>query len=113
MTVAADYQSTAITGSAWTRAYQIVIDNRLGAVPNVVFHEERALLTDDGQTRHWASGQCALAYDPAQTIPVLDPATGAETGASLALGELYGLLYSAYIAAATARDAAGQHPLPE
>ncbi len=102
------YHTAAVTGEEWTRTYQIVIDNRLGGVPATTFFEERVMLTDGGDSRHWATGHCRIVYDEAAEIPILDPATGEATGSSITLAALYGLLYSAYIHAATQRDQAGQ-----
>ena len=106
-----DYQPAAVIGDEWTRTYQIVIDNRLGAAPAVSFFEERALLVADSAPRHWAIGHCHLPYDEAVALPILDPATGADTGASITLADFYGLVYSAYRYAAAQRDTAGQ-PVP-
>lgn len=106
-----DYQPATVVGDEWTRTYQIVIDNRLGAVPAVTFFEERALLVPDSPPRHWATGHCVLPYDEAIALPILDPATGDATGASITLAAFYGLVYSAYRYAAAQRDAAGQ-PAP-
>ena len=106
-----DYNPATVIGDEWTRTYQIVIDNRLNAVPAVTFFEERALLTDSGDTRHWAIGQCHLPYDEATALPILDPLSGEETGGTITLAAFYGLVYSAYRYAAAQRDAAGQAPL--
>ena len=103
-----DYQPATVIGDEWTRTYQIVIDNRLNNAPVVTFFEERALLTDTGATRHWAIGQCHLRYDEASALPILDPLTGEDTGATITLAAFYGLVYSAYRYAAAQRDAAGQ-----
>lgn len=101
------YQPSAVSGSEFTRCYQIVIDNRYGAAPEVVYQEERVLVVDSGPDRHWPIGHCRAAYDPLAEIPVLDPATGLPTGETATQGQLYALIYSAYLATATARDTAG------
>lgn len=103
-----DYQPATVIGEEWTRAYQIVVDNRLNAVPEATFFEERAMLTDSGENRHWATGHCRIVYDEAAEIPILDPATGEATGGTITFAALYGLLYSAYLYAATQGDQAGQ-----
>jgi hypothetical protein len=105
------YQPSAVTGSEFTRCYQVVIDNREGAPPVTTFFEERVLVGEGAPTRRWPVGHCAAVLDPAAEIPVLDPATGASAGATITMAALYGLLYSAYLWAATARDAAGMAAL--
>lgn len=101
------YQPSAVSGEEFTRCYQVLIDNHAGASPVTTFFEERVLEGGPGvPARRWPSGQCAAVFDPAAEIPILDPATGAPSGATITMGALYGLMYSAYLWAATARDAA-------
>lgn len=104
------YKPGNVTGSEWTRAYQIVIDHRRNRPPVATFFEERVLATDTGSVRTSPKGAVALTFDPAALIPVLDPTTGEPTGTTITQGELYALVYSAYLAAATARDAAQEEP---
>lgn len=101
------YQPSDVSGSEFTRCYQIVIDNRLNNAPEVVFHEERVLVVSAGPDRHWPIGHCCSPYDPLAEITVLNPATGLPTGDVVTQGQLYALIYSAYLAAAVARDTAG------
>lgn len=100
------YQPSDVVGAEFTRCYQVIIDNRIDAPPVATFAEERVLVPGDGPTRRWPTGQCAAVYDPEAEIPILDPATGASTGATITMAALYGLLYSAYLHTATTRDAA-------
>lgn len=102
----ADYQETTLTGQAWQRCRQIVIDNRRGAPPNVRFDEERILLLDDGSEAASLLGNLTLDYDPERLIPLRDPVSGELTGETLSYGAVYQVLYSAYLDAALARDAA-------
>lgn len=100
------YQPTEVVGSEFTRCYQVVIDNRVNAPPTATFAEERVLVPGAGPARRWPTGQCSAQFDPEAEIPILDPATGEQTGAVITMAALYGLLHSAYLWAATARDAA-------
>jgi hypothetical protein len=113
----ADYQETTLTGQAWQRCRQIVIDNRRGAVPTVRFDEERVVALDDGSETATLLGTLTRDYDPARAIPlydpatgglVTDPATGEPIGETTTYGAVYQVLYSAYLDAALARDAAAQ-----
>lgn len=98
------YRETDVSGSEYTRCYQVVIDNPAGGLPRATFYEERVLFSAGQRARRWPSGQCELIYDSALVVPLLDPATGAQTGETATLGALYLSLYSAYLHAATARD---------
>ncbi|NCC41872.1 MAG: hypothetical protein EOM21_21170 [Gammaproteobacteria bacterium] len=100
------YQPTEVVGSEFTRCYQMIIDNRMDAQPVATFAEERVLVPGTGPARRWPTGQCSAQYDPDAEIPILDPSDGSATGATITMSALYGLLYSAYLWAATARDAA-------
>lgn len=100
------YQPSAVAGTEFTRCYQIIVDNPHRGAPLASFCEERVLVSE-GADRRWAVGECRLVYSPEAEIPILDPETGAATGATITMAALYGLLYSAYLHAATTRDAAG------
>lgn len=99
------YNPAAADGTEFSRCYQVVIDNPHNGSPAATFQEERVFVSAAGPDRHWAVGECRLAYSPDVEIPILDPETGADTGAVITGAALYGLLYSAYLYAATARDA--------
>lgn len=44
----ANYTESTVTGHAWRRCNQIVIDNRRSAVPTVRFDEETVVALDGG-----------------------------------------------------------------
>lgn len=100
-----DYKQSTIGGTAWQRCHQMVIDNPRGAIPSVRFDEEEMLALADGREIKRPLGSLTLPFDPARPIPLRDPATGELTGAAASYGDAYVLLYSAYLAAAEARDA--------
>jgi hypothetical protein len=102
----ADYKQSAVDGTTWQRCHQIVIDNPRRALPAVRFDEEEVLALSDGQEIKRPVGSVRVPFDPAQEIPLRDPVSGALTGDTATYGDAYALLYSAYIAAAEARDAA-------
>jgi hypothetical protein len=99
------YQPTEVTGEEFTRCYQVIIDNPHNKPSKAHFQEERVLITNSA-ARRWPTGACSITYDEAIEIPILDPATGADTGSTITMAALYGLLYSAYLYTALARDAA-------
>ncbi len=101
-----DYQEATVTGQSWQRCSQIVIENPHKGAPVVRFDEERVLALQTGSNVRTPSGTLALPFDPTKIIPLRDPATGELTGEVASYGMAYALLYSAYLAAATERDAA-------
>jgi hypothetical protein len=106
------YIESTVTGQVWTRCNQIAIDNRRGITPTVRFEEERVAVLDDGDEMRKPAAGMTIDFDPARQIPLLDPTTGAPTGASTTYGAVYAILYSAYIAAAQERDARHHPPQP-
>lgn len=102
----ANYKETAITGSSYTRCNQVLISNRLGAAPQVKFDEQIIVSMETGGSIVNGAGSIEMAFDAAKMIPLIDPTTGEATGTSVSYGTIYAMLYSAYIDAATARDAA-------
>ena len=109
----ADYKESIIDGTTWQRCRQIVIDNPRGAVPSVRFDEEEVLALADGREIKRSLGTLALPFNPAQEMPLRDPATGELTGAVTTYGAAYMLLYSAYMDAAESRDIAQVAPIPD
>jgi hypothetical protein len=99
------YAESTVTGQAWQRCCQIVIENRRGVQPTVRFEEERVVALDTGEELRKPAAGITLDFDPAREIPLRDPATGEPTGESTTYGAAYAVLYSAYIAAALERDA--------
>lgn len=91
---------TPISGESFTRCPQVIIDNRLGAMPVVTFHQERVVGTSDGQVMKMPMQPLPMTFDPAAVIPIIDPATGQDTGQTITQGEVYALVYSAYFATA-------------
>lgn len=105
------YQPTDVVGQEYTRCYQVVIDNHRQRAPIATFFEERVLVASGG-SRGQATGQVEMPYDPAAEIALIDPTTGEPTGATITGAELYAMVYSAYMHAALARDAAGAEEDP-
>jgi len=104
------YQPTDVAGQEYTRCYQVVIDNHRLRAPVATFFEERVLV--GSTSRAQAVGQVEMPYDPASQIALVDPTTGEPTGQTISGAQLYAMVYSAYMHAAVARDAAGAEEDP-
>jgi hypothetical protein len=102
-----NYTESTVTGHAWRRCYQIVIDNRRGGVPTVRFDEETVVALDGSAEVRSPAGALTVDFDPAREILLRDPQTGELTGETTTYGAAYALLYSAYLDAALERDVEG------
>jgi hypothetical protein len=103
----ASYQSATISGEAWTRCPEITVSNPTDGQPLIAFREERVALIGN-EKLITPLGRIVTAFDPAAEIPLRNPETMELTGDTITHGSVYAILYSAYIYAATTRDAA-QH----
>ena len=108
-----NYNETTVTGQAWKRCHQVVIENPRTGQQVVRFEEERVLAMDGGAEIKTPVGGLLVVFDPAKEIPLRDPMTGELTGQTTTYGAAYALLYSAYMAAAVERDAANTTPVTE
>lgn len=111
----ANYQETTGEGSTWKRCLVVSITNPVNGPKTVHFMEEIAarvgtVAIGSGST----DGIHENADDLTKVIPLRNPETGELTGESLTYGDVYVALYSAYMQAALARDAANvPEPTPE
>jgi len=104
-----DYRQQTISGSQWTRCLHIEANNPYGGQPSIRFDEEVRVVLQAGQTLGTPSGSIERPFtDPFATFPLLDPTTGAPTGAIITHGQVYAILWSLYIDSAQRRDAADQ-----
>ena len=107
----ANYKESTITGSKWVRCHSIVINNPLqinNASPTVSFFEQEIFnVGDDVVFKNITipNGLC-VGFDPSATIEAYNPITLEKTGTTFTHGELYTLLFSAYMDAAAKRDEA-------
>jgi hypothetical protein len=101
------YKESAVAGSKWTRSRGVTILNPLEGGQEAIFQEEEVVSLGDGTTMNRDVGACSMAFDPvAGRIPLLNPTTGEPIGTEFNHADLYIVLYSLYIQAAKARDAA-------
>lgn len=101
-----NYRESAVSGIEWIRCGAVQITNPYQIVPAVTFVEERVLSIVGNDPIFSSAGSITVPFDAAKVIPLINPETGAPTGASVTYGEAYAILFSAYIAAALERDAA-------
>ena len=100
----ANYQETSVSGTEYTRCRKIEIINPLGEVPSVRFSEERVTVLLNKVLFDSLPNEMVIPFDASKSFSVLDPTTGASTGVTSTWGDIYALIYSAYIAEATERD---------
>lgn len=97
----ANYKETTVTGNSYTRCNQIVVGNRLGGVPQIRFDKQIVVALELGGTTVNGVGSIEIPFDAARIIPLIDPETGDDTGASITYGEICNILHSAFIDADT------------
>lgn len=103
-----NYQESNVTGTVYTRAFKIVIDNALGQNPSIHYQQEQVANLDGGEHFQKLVGSVSVTLTPdnAQTVfPLIHPITGDLLGEAtyeqfqLILYSLY--LHTAAIAKAT------------
>ena len=100
-----NYKETSVTGSEYVRCKEIVIRNPLNSVPSIQYIEEQATILGADKVITQPLGMVSETFDPATVIELRDPQTNELTGATITHGEMYQMLYSAYIQVALQRDA--------
>ncbi len=100
-----NYRETSASVTKWRRANQVIISNPLDdlASSQVIFIEEDVVQDGLDKTKIQA-GTIASNFNPTGSFDLLDPTDDSVVGTVTHL-ELYAILYSLYIATATARDA--------
>lgn len=106
-----DYKESQVAGTSWTRCYGLRVENRRNETPYVIFDEESVAALGDKSVQ-LSQATLRVEFDPAQTFDLYDPATLQPTGQTATHADLYAMLFSAYMSAAKARDAA-QQPDPQ
>lgn len=99
-----DYKPTPEAGHAWLQPSSIIVSNPRGE-PVLQFNEEEVTALGAGKALSRPYGPLVAAYEAELAIPVLDPATGLETGQVTTLAAVLAGLHSAYVAIAKRRDA--------
>lgn len=106
MTTAANYNEVTVAGTSWLRCARVVVQNEREGQVYVLFDEERIINIDGAQQIAQPVGTLRVDFDPGRTIELIDPETNLPTGDTISHAAIYQILYSAYLSAAMARDAA-------
>ena len=101
-----NYKQTTLSGTSWTRCRCVTITNPLAGDAATAYYQEEKVIGIDGAQTTVDAGSCRKAFDPAATIPMLNPETGEATGATVTHAELYAILFSLYMQTAVERDGA-------
>ena len=100
-----DYKETSVNGNQWQRCSAVSIQNQYGQEP-IIYLQEEQITNVNGELFHKPIGGLSIRFDPASTIDLLDPATGESLGTTMTQGQIHLALWSLYMQAAHARDAA-------
>jgi hypothetical protein len=98
-----DYRQSTLTGNKWRRCFEILIKNPFNGQPAAIF-QEQDMADFNNQILELGRDTVSINVSPEKEITILDPTSGLETGQKITHGELYAILYSAYIGAALERD---------
>ena len=103
----ANYEEAQVAGVKWKRCHRIEIRNPVPpATPVVDFVEQEIMFTDAFTSIPLNESSLSIAFNPAAIIDVYNPVTLEKTGQTFTHADLYGMLFSAYMTVAKARDAA-------
>lgn len=102
----ANYQETTGTASAWKRCNRIIIENALNSSQNAIIMFEEDAVSIGDKTITTEVGALRSKFEPGTNILLRDTTTGELTGAIMPHNLMYQALYSFYMEAALARDAA-------
>jgi hypothetical protein len=100
-----DYRESTLSGTSWTRARSLYLENPFNSAPSVLIREEEILNLGDRQISQPAGEINLTITDMTELVPLRNPETGELTGDSIAVGTVYQALYSFYWAKALERDA--------
>lgn len=108
-----NYRETTVNGTSWVRCNHIIIDNPYQMTPRMMVYEQQIVNVGDQNlvTPPPVPGPLVVEFAPDGSFPLLDPETGSPvmSGAAPVIAthqQIYQLLFSLYLHAAAARDAA-------
>ena len=101
------YAPTTAPGEQRRRCRYLGIRTPLGQPPQIEILEQEVIRTQVGERVLEDLGNVPVgAFDPAETFPVRDPETDAETGQTASVGQAFALIYSWVRKQQLARDQA-------
>lgn len=99
-----NYKETTVSGSSYTRAHRVIINNQYQSVPTISFQEEEVLNVNGQVIQQQKESLSENFTNPDTVFPLVDPTTGAPLG-DATYGQIYVLLHSLYLHLAARRDA--------
>ncbi len=99
-----NYKQTALTGESYQRCRLVEINNPYNKIPTVTFTEERITTLGENTLRDQPDAPIQVTFAPEKIIDIYDPLTLLPTGSTVTMGEIYVLLFSAYLCYAHVRD---------
>lgn len=103
----ANYKETTLAGTSYVRSDTVTINNGIES-KSITFNETEVINLDNGETSSRSAGSVSEAFNPENAlteISLLNPETGADTGATMTYQDLYVAIYSLYFKLALERDA--------
>lgn len=103
-----DYKETTVSGTAYTRAHQVMIANPVEGVKAISFFEEQIVNLGDEKIHRPQGGiQEPFTADNSQTeFDLVNPVDSTPLGMKSTYQDVYVLLHSLYLHVAAKRDAA-------
>jgi len=99
------YGPTVKPGDVRRRVWRVGIENPIGGVPGVTFHEEEIIHRVDGVEQSLGrTRDLQVTYVPGTFLPLLDPVTGEPTGHTISHDVVFAAMYSLGRATQNAAD---------
>lgn len=98
-----NYKQTSGVGEAWTRAYQVIVNNQFGTTPAITFNEEEIVSLGTTSLNKHVSHLNESFSDPSVSFNLIHPVDGSVIGTAT-YQDLYILLSSLYSNLADKRD---------
>lgn len=98
-----DYQETQVTGTKWQRCNQVLLNNPHNGQRSIEMREE-TIVTLDGSLFSQTVPGMKFDFNPTDLIQLRDPATGALTGSTMSMMDMYVAVGSLYLQKAAERD---------
>jgi len=103
----ANYKETTLAGTSYVRSNRVTINNGIDS-KGITFEETEVINLDNGESISKSAGSVSEAFtteNALTSISLINPETGADTGATMTYQDLYVAVYSLYFKLALERDA--------
>ena len=104
MTTPIQIDQTDIAGTRYVRCSEITLSNPLDGLPVAQCREDAVTTLSDGTQYTVHERTLTVPYDPAASLPILDPTTGQQVS-TMPMPQVFAILFSIYGAARAAADA--------